>query len=338
MSVKIVVYESEPAIAETFKRLTKSHNVFFIESILCEKNAPEHADAQIISIDQSVLNANIINCFNFLNLVAVRGTGFDHIDTDVCKKNDVSICNVPAYAANAVAEHTFSLLLAINRHIETAISFTRRSIFSWEGLQGLELQGKTLTVIGTGAIGKRVAEIARGFNMNVLAFDLKPDHTWAGRYAVQYLSFEAAIASADIISLNIPAIKGKNHILGAPDFALMKKGVVIINTARGELIDNQALVKALAEEKVFAAGLDVLPEEHFIREKEKDPSIFFQDEFDPKTMLANTLLCEHPRVIVTPHIGWYTIEAAQRSYDITVDNIEAFLGGSPNNIVCVSSA
>ena len=334
MPAKIVVFESAPVIAESFKRLTRDHAVVFENDLLSARNVAAHADARIISIDQSILNSEIIHGFDALELIAVRSTGFDHIDTDACKQKRILISNVPGYAANAVAEHTFALLLAISRHIQAATGFTRRTRFCWDGLQGVELQGKTLAVIGTGAIGKRVAEIARGFSMVVKAFDLRPDHAWAGGHAVEYLAFEEAIAIADIISLNIPASRDKAHLLGRAEFDHMKQGVVILNTARGELIDNQALVNALADGTVSAAGLDVLPDEHFIREKEKDPSIFFQKAFDPDTMLANTLLCQHPRVIVTPHIGWYSFEAAQRSYDVSVDNIEAFLAGHPANRVC----
>jgi D-lactate dehydrogenase len=109
--------------------------------------------------------------------------------------------------------------------------------------------------------------------------------------------------------------------------------VVIINTARGELIDHKALIKALRTGKVSAVGLDVLPEEHFIREKDKDPGVFFSSKFDPQTMLANQLLLQHPNVIVTPHVGWFTAEAEQRALEISVANIEFILAGKPVNVV-----
>ena len=333
MPLKIVVYESEPSIVHACKQLASNHEVFFIEDIMCQANISNHTGAQIISIDQSVLTADILKRFNWLQLIAVRSTGFDHIDITCCKDMGIVVCNVPGYAANAVAEHTFALILAISRHLEAAIQCTRKAKFSWKGLQGFELQGKTILVIGTGAIGRRVAEIARGFNMEVVAFDLKPDESWAAAHAIRYVDFEAAISTADLISLNIPPLSEKKYLLSEKHFQRMKAGVVIINTARGELIDNQALVRALYSGKVAAAGLDVLPDEHFIREKDKDPGIFFKDIFDSKTMLANQLLFQHPNTIITPHIGWFSTEAAQRALDATVENIENFLTGNPENVV-----
>jgi D-lactate dehydrogenase len=333
MTLKIVVYESDPGVVNACKRLTSDYEVHFVEGLLTDSNVDSHTGAHIITTDQSVLNPDILRRFYRLQLIAVRSSGFDHINLACCKDMGITVCNVPGYAANAVAEHTFALMLAISRHLEAAIQCTRKAKFSWEGLQGFELRGKTVAVIGTGAIGKRVAEIARGFNMNVLAVDLTPDESWAAALAIRYVDFETAISTADLISLNIPALSGKNHLLNETHFQRMKTGVIIINTARGELIDNEALVRALDTGKVAAAGLDVLPDEHFIREKDKDPGIFFEGVFDSKTMLANHLLFQHPNTIITPHIGWFSTEADQRALDVTVENIEKFLAGKPENVV-----
>lgn len=333
MPLNIVVYETDPTIMKAFQPLSETNEVRFIDGLLSEANAGHHSDADIICMDQSVLSKPILEHFSQLKMIAVRSTGYDHIDTAFCTSRGIAVCNIPGYAANAVAEHTFALVLAISRHVDAALQYTRKTTFRWEGLQGFELQGKTMSVIGTGAIGKRVAEIALGFGMTVLAFDLKPDTVWARHYGLDYVDMETAVSSGDIISLNIPLAKGSRYLLDESWFQQMKDGVVIINTGRGELIDPKALINSLDSGKVSAAGLDVLPDEHYIREKDKRPGIYFEDHFDPRDMLANHLLCQHPNVVVTPHVGWYTIEAEQRAIDMTVENITAFAEGKSRNVV-----
>ena len=333
MSFKIVVYETNPLIEDSFKALSKTFDVQFIDGLLSLGNVAEHSDAHVICTDQSVLNVDILTQFKGLKMIAVRSTGYDHIDIDLCNNQGIAVCNVPGYAANAVAEHTFALLLAISRHVEVALQYTRRTKFQWDGLQGFELQGKTLAVIGTGAIGKRVAEIACGFSMKVIAYDLMPDETWADKCGLSYVDFDEVISGADVISLSVPMAPGEGVLIGESQFRQMKEGVVLINTARGELVDPQALVKALDSGKVSAAGLDVLPDEHYIREKDNYPELYFSDQFDSKNMLANNLLCQHPNVVVTPHIGWYTLEADLRALDITVSNIKCFESGNAENLV-----
>ena len=333
MALKIVIYEANDLMVEVFKALETDHDLVFEEQLLSKDKAGAHGDADVICMDQSVLTAPILGHFKNLGLIAVRSTGYDHIDTDFCNAHDIAVANVPGYAANAVAEHTFALLLAISRHIEPALQYTRQVKFLWEGLQGFELLGKTMAVIGTGAIGRRVAQLACALGMEVVAHDLKPDTAWAEAQGVTYVDLDTAMGCAHVISLNLPLAPGNGYLIGAPQFDRMKQGVVLINTARGELVDPKALVAALDRGKVAAAGLDVLPDEHYIREKERNPEVFFSDRFDHGTMLANTLLCRHPRVIVTPHIGWYTVEADRRALDITLANIKSFALGKGENIV-----
>ena len=337
MPLKIVVYEAGTEIIDAFKTLKADHDVYFVEGLLTETNADEHSDADILCIDQSVLKTPILSQLKQLRMISLLSTGWDHIDVDFCKNNGITVCNIPGYAGNAVAEHTFALLLNIFRHMETAIQYTRKTRFCWEGLKGFELQDKTMAVIGTGAIGKRTAEIARGFNMNVIAFDFFPNDDWANKNGTRYVDFNNALSDADVISLNIPAANEQGPLLGEAQFRIMKTGVVIINTARGELIDSQSLLLALDSGKVAAAGLDVLPYEHFIREKDKDVGVFFKDLFDSKMMLANQLLCQHPNVIVTPHIGWFSFEAVKRSFDLVLNNIRAYISGQPENVVVTNN-
>ncbi|MBI5582150.1 MAG: hydroxyacid dehydrogenase [Deltaproteobacteria bacterium] len=331
--MKIIVFENEPLIVDTFNRLESDHDLRFVEGLLSEINVEQYLDANIICTDQSVLGKGVLERLSRLRMIALRCTGYDHIDITFCRDRGITVCNIPGYAANAVAEHTFALLLALSRHIETASQYTRRVAFKWEGLRGFELKAKNMAVIGTGAIGKRVAEIACGFGMRVVIHDLKPDYAWADAHDLKYVDLDEAIRCADVLSLNLPLVRGNRYLLGEDQFRQMKKGVVLINTARGELVDLRELVKALNSGKVSAAGLDVLQDEHYIRAKDNNPEIYFNAMFDPQIMLANILLCHHPNVLVTPHIGWYTVEAEQRALDISLSNIKSFVSGIPHNVV-----
>ena len=212
---------------------------------------------------------------------------------------------------------------------------TRRLDFSWTGIQALELYGKTLAVIGTGAIGRRVAMIARGFGMEVAAFDKFPDESWAVRNGVRYLPLEDALCMADVVTFHLPGTAETRHLLSEERFALMKEGVVIINTARGDVIDPCALLHALSSGKVAAAGLDVLPDENGIIEEKQRMETLLGDTENPQTQiqLANHMLLQHPKVIVTPHCAFYTKEAAQRLLEVTAGNIDAFVRGNPRNVI-----
>jgi D-lactate dehydrogenase len=281
----------------------------------------------------SVLDQSLLSIFKGLKMIALRATGVDNVDLAYCQKKGITVCNVPAYAGTAVAEYVFALLLALARHIIEASQKTRRLDFSWNGIQGFELYGKTIAVIGTGAIGKRVAAIARGFDMRVVAFDAFPDEDWASNNNVDYMVLEEALKAADIISLHVPGMPATHHLLSSHRFELMKAGTVIVNTSRGDVVDPQALLEALASGKVAAACLDVLPEEDRLLDETYRRQVLDAGRTVQQTQLANHLLLQHPRVMVTPHCAFFTREAAARLMRETMDNIEAFIAGTPRNTV-----
>jgi D-lactate dehydrogenase len=167
--MKLAVFEAEPWVRSAWQLVEGKHEIILIEECLTAANVADYTGVDIISIDMSVLDEKLLDNFDRLRFVATRSTGVDQIDLKYCKKHGITVSNVPAYAENAVAEHVFALLFAISRHIVEAVGRTRKSDFSWEGIQGFELRGKTLAVIGTGAIGRRVSEIAQGFGMKVVA-------------------------------------------------------------------------------------------------------------------------------------------------------------------------
>ena len=337
--MKIVAFEVEAWEQKAFDALKGDHEVEFVAEKLSEKNASAYPDAEIIStFIYSALSEQILANFKQLQLIATRSTGFDHIDRDYCRQNDIAICNVPTYGSHTVAEHVFGLLLTISHHLVEAVDRTRRGDFSLKGLTGFDLRGKTIGVIGTGEIGACVIEIARGLGMHVVAYDTRPREELTAKYGFDYLELDDLLSAADIISLHLPANEKTHHFIAREEFDRMKEGVILINTARGSVIDVQALVRAISEGKVRAAGLDVLPEEPVIREEAELLRSATREEYDKTALLADHILLRLRNVVITPHSAFNTREAIGRILDTTVDNIRAFAHGEKQNVVSDSSS
>ena len=225
-------------------------------------------------------------------------------------------------------------MLAINRRLLEAVERTRRGNFSQAGLRGFDLRGKTLGVIGTGRIGRRAIEIARGFGMKVAAFDLHPDEQAAGTLGYRYGDLMHVLAEADAVTLHVPATPQTYHLISEREFAAIKDGAVLINTARGAIVDVAALVRVLADGKLRAAGLDVLPAEPLVRDEAEIFRAERKDsDVDLRALLADHVLLRFPNVLVTPHIAFNTEEALRRILETTVKNIRSFVSGSPQNVV-----
>ena len=332
--MKIVFFEAEKWECDILQQACCNHEVVFTDEELGTANVGLYRDADIISpFVHSVLDHSVLDCFEHLKFIATRSTGYDHIDLEYCTRNAIPVSNVPVYGDQTVAEHVFALLLAISHKIPEAINRTRKGDFSQKGLQGFDLQGKTLGVIGTGAIGKRVVEIAQGFRLNVLACDPKPDYVFADRYNVSYVDLDGLLEQSDVVTLHVPGSKSAKHLLSDREFSRMKRGVVLINTARGSVVDTQALLYALADGKVSAAGLDVLPDEPSIREEAELIRSFFDKKHDLETLFANHVLQHMRNVIVTPHSAFNTKEAVERILKTTGENIVGFIEGAPRNLV-----
>lgn len=332
--MKITVFEVEDWERQAFESLQGEHRIEFVAGPLTPENAESYADSEAVSpFIYSNLFSDVLKHMGRLKLVATRSTGFDHIDLEYCKANNITVCNVPAYGDNTVAEHVFALLLAISHKMITAVDRTRRGDFSLKGLQGFDLLGKTLGVIGTGSIGRCVIEIAKGFRMNVLASDVRPDEELASRLGFRYVEMDQLLASSDIITLHVPSNEKTRNLISEKEFDKMKEGVVLINTARGDVLDIKALAKAIGEGKVAAAGLDVLPEEGGIREEAELLRSVYDKKHDLETMLLNHILLRLRNVIITPHSAFNTREAVERILSTTVDNIRSFIAGMAQNVI-----
>ena len=315
------------------KELNDFDLIFFTDHL--EKENIHLVDGcEILSVfTLSQINKDILSLLPNIKIITVRATGFDNIDVDEASKRGIMVCNVPAYGENTVAEHTFGLILNLSRKIYQSIQKVRDVGFIPDGLMGFDLKGKTLGIIGTGHIGVHVARIARGFEMNVLAYDVNQDKGLAKKLGFKYVSFEDLLKNSDIISLHVPYNKNTHHLINSENINLIKKGAYLINTARGGIIETSALVSALGNGILSGAGLDVLEEECYIKEERELLTKGFPEKCDVKTMLHNHILMERDNVIITPHNAFNSKEALERIIDTTIENIRAFNKKRPINTV-----
>lgn len=332
--MKVVLYEVEPWEQTTFESLNVDHELAFVESPLRADTIADHTDADVVStFIYSRLSADVLAQFSNLKLITTRSTGYDHVDLDYSRQHGITVCNVPTYGDHTVAEHVFGLLLTISHNLVEAIDRTRKGDFSMRGLRGFDLLGKTIGVIGTGAIGQQVVRIARGFDMDVLAYDVAPSDELARELGFQYADFDDVLTTSDVITLHVPATPQTRHLISHGEFARMKPGTVLINTARGNVVDTTALLEALAEGRIATAGLDVLSEEPAIHEEAELLRSEFRRQHDMEALLADHVLLRQRNVFITSHSAFNTREAVLRILETTRDNIAAFAQGSPQNTV-----
>ncbi len=258
-----------------------------------------------------------------LKIVATRSTGFDHIDTKHARKKRIAVANVPHYGENTVAEHTFALILDLSRNIHKAYMRVQFGKFSIEGLQGFDLKGKILGVVGTGHIGLHVIKIAKGFGMNVLAYDVKPNHFMAEFLGFEYVSFEELLRRSDIVSLHVPLLPSTKHMINKNNIHLFKKGALLINTSRGGLVETEALLMALEKKILAGAGLDVFEGERIVIEDAGVLSSNYPLE-ELRALILNSKLFHMDNVVITPHIAFFSREAVARIIDTTFENLVSF--------------
>ena len=333
--MKAVFFETAPwerrVLARSLKpaRLT----VRFVPSPLTEETRGLASGAEILSVFiYSHVTAQVLRRLPRLRFVATRSTGYDHLDLRTCRARRVAVANVPSYGENTVAEHTFALILALSRNIHKAYVKTIKGDFSLEGLQGFDLKGRMLGVVGAGHIGLHVIKMAKGFGMDVLVSDVRKDVFLSEVLDFEYVPLEVLLRRSDIVSLHIPYMSSTHHLMNRRTFGLMKRGALFINTARGGLVDTDALVWALDQGIVGGAGLDVLEGEELVKEERQLLSKDFPKE-KLATVLKNHILLHRENVVITPHIAFDSTEALHRILETTVDNIMSFLNGAPVNLV-----
>ena len=306
----------------------------FFEEAAEELRSEEQREAEVLScFIRSKVTEGLLDECPQLRLVATRSAGFDHVDLAACRDRGVTVCNVPQYGENTVAEHTFGLILNLSRHICAASGRVRSGDLSIEGLLGFDLYGKTLGVIGAGRIGLHVIRIGRAMNMRVLAYEVQPYPLLAEVLGFEYADLDRVLRESDVVSVHVPLLASTRHLLNAERLALMKPTAILINTSRGAVVDSKALLVALSERRLAGAALDVVEGEEVITE---DKVLLHEESVSVETLrlaVEAYQLIHHPRIIVTPHIGFYSEEALHRILQTTADNIAAFLSGTPQNVV-----
>lgn len=334
--MKITLFDLEPWEQSFLKEHFQQDELQMFEESLTMDNLNKAEDAEVLGVFiYSHVSAEMIEQLKKLKHVITYSTGFDHIDMEVCKDRGISVSNVPTYGENTVAEHTFALILNLTRKVHRAYDNMLHGNYSLDGLRGIDLKGRTLGIVGLGHIGEHVARIAQGFEMNIVVHDpVREKDADRPDGGISYTSFEDLLKRSDIISFHCPLLEGTTHMLNKETVKLCKKGVYIINTARGPIIETDALVNALDSGQVAGAGLDVLEEEQcFLKGEEKE---ILSKKFDQQcmtTLLENHMLLKDPRVIITPHNAFNSQEALERIYKTTAENISACQKGSPINVV-----
>ena len=312
----------------------KGHKVSFVPQRLEHDTAKLAKKADVVAFFiYSQVDAGLLKQLPRLKLALTMSTGFDHIDVAACKKRKVVVCNVPTYGENTVAEHAMALLLAISRNIIPSVERTRKGKFSFAGLRGFDLAGKTIGILGTGRIGKHMAHYATAFGMNVLAYDLFPNKEIAKECGFTYVSLNELLNNSDVISLHLPETPQTHHIINSKNLKKIKKGCILINTARGGLVETNALLLGLKNGTFKGCGLDVLEEEAAIQE---DMALFHKDfakRYDAHLLLEEHALQGMENVLITPHNAFNSTEALQRILDTTLENILAFLKKKPQNMI-----
>ncbi|MBU1104773.1 hydroxyacid dehydrogenase [Patescibacteria group bacterium] len=333
--MKVAFFDTDPSEKDFFiEQLKEKAELLFFAEPISKVAVDKIKDCEIFSgFVFSKFPKEQIESLSNIKLIATQSTGYDHIDLDYCKSKNVTVCNVPEYGSSTVAEHTFALILALTKRLMESNARVKSGSFDPEGLTGVDLKGKTLGVVGTGKIGINVIKIAKGFGMTVEAYDPYPKPEMEGFLGFKYVPLEKVLFESDIVTLHCPLSDSTKHLINSKNIGLMKKGVYLINTARGGLIETQALFEALRNGKVAGAGLDVLEEEDFLKEERELLCKGSTQKANLTTLAQNHILVNLSNVIVTPHNAFNSKEALQRILDTTADNIASYLEGTPVNTV-----
>lgn len=313
--MKIVFFSAQPYDKEFFTKFnTQQFTLLFLETGLNEHTVDlaDGADAVCVFVNDKV-NEAIIQKLAAKNIkvIALRCAGFNNVDIQAAKEAGIRVCRVPAYSPEAVAEHALAMLMTLNRKTHKAYNRVREQNFALNGLLGYNIHGKTVGVIGTGNIGKAFARIMLGFGCRVLAFDIIANKDLEA-LGVEYHPL-LEVLKADIISLHCPLNDQTQHMMNEQSFALMKKGVILINTSRGGLIDTKAVIKALKTGQISALGIDVY---------EQEEKLFFRD-LSADIIQDDTIqrLMSFPNVLITAHQAFFTDEALSQIASTTLDNV-----------------
>ena len=316
--IKIAFFSTKEYDKKIFDKYNKKYNyeITYLDSQLNSETAPLAKGYDVVCVFvNDVVDKETIKILkeNNVKLIALRCAGFNNVNVKALDEN-IKAVRVPAYSPNAVAEHATALLLEINRKIYKAYQRTKKYNFTLNGLLGFDIYGKTVGVMGTGKIGKVFCKIMKGFGANVIAYDVYEDKEAEEQIGFKYVTLDTLLAKSDIISIHCPLTKENEDIINDETINKMKKGVIIINTSRGKLVDSASLIKGLENGKISGAGLDVYDEEseYFLN----DMSMEYKRDQNLSVLLSM------PNVIITSHQAFFTREALNKIAQDTCQNIK----------------
>lgn len=330
--MKVAVFSSKPYDEDHLSKFaSEDQELIFFEPKLDSKTAimSQGFDVVCCFVNDN-LNADTINILanNGVKLIAMRCAGFNNVDLPVAESRGITVCRVPAYSPNAVAEHALALLLCLNRKIHRAVNRIRDNDYSLHGLLGFDIYDKKVGIVGTGKIGQTFAKIMQGMGCDIIAYDPYPNDVIKDM-GIPYVDLETIWAESDIISLHCPLMPETHHIINKDSIAKMKKGVALVNTSRGALIDTKAIITALKTGQVGNLGLDVYEEE---------ANLFFENQSNE--LLQDDVFARlqtFPNVVVTGHQGFFTNEALNAISQVTLGNISSFFKGDFEKMCIVKS-
>jgi D-lactate dehydrogenase len=323
MPKKIAFFDTKPYDRIFFDQANKEHgnNIAYFADKLNEHTVGLTAGSDVVCIFvNDKIDAETVRTLkdNGIQLIALRCAGYNNVDLEAVYGN-IHVVRVPAYSPHAVSEHALALLLSLNRKTHKAYNRVREGNFSIDGFLGFDLNGKTAGIVGTGQIGRCLVSALKGLGMDVLAYDVSPDEAYAKKEGLRYVGLDEIWAKSDVISLHCPLTPETRHLINEEAIKKMKKGVILINTGRGALVDAKALVEGLKKGVIGGAGLDVYEEES---------DYFFEDY--SSTIISDDVLARlltFPNVLITSHQGFFTREAMTNIAETTLGNIEDFFGG-----------
>lgn len=327
---RIVFYDTSGLDAQQLGEALKEtdHQWEFIENhISLDSLRP---DAEVISVfASSTVTREMIEAMPRLTLICCRSTGYDNVDVAAASERGITVVNVPTYGEATVAEYAFAMLLALVRKLPAVLEVEERP-FTASELTGRDLFCKTFGVIGAGRIGQKALKIANGFSMRTLAYDPFPNYALQGELHFEYVDLERLLRESDIVSLHVPYTAENHHLIGRDEFQMMKPGAVLVNTARGALVDTLALIEALQGGRLGGAALDVVEGEHLLN-FEEEVALLARGAVPTDTLRHSvelSVLKKMPNVILSPHNAYNTIDAIGRINTTTVQNIINFYNGT----------
>lgn len=324
--MKVVLFDLEQNEIETYKQLLEGNdNVECYTDSLNEENVNLVDGVEVVSVFvTSNITSAMLSKLPDLKYIVCRSTGYDNVDIKSAKQHNVVVCNVPNYGEHTVAEYAFTLLLSLTHKLQDSIAQVRDGQIDHTLLVGTDLSGSTLGVIGAGRIGQKVISIAKGFDMKVVAFDPFPKPEIAKQLGFEYVELDELFAQSDVVTMHVPAVKENERLIDKEALSKFKDGAILINTARGDLVDNLALIDALQNGKLAGAGLDVLDGEAMIDIDHEMALLKHSSTKELKLSAELSILEKMPNVILTPHNAYNTHQALQRIRKSTVETILGF--------------